>query len=96
MLGRSKRTHEDDPEGFARQPLLNNSEEDLHHPAGSSNVLFTAGDDDDGDDDYVEASALDAQDSPPPKTGHSVRFREEVQVIAPPLRSTTDSREAGT
>jgi hypothetical protein len=32
---------------------------------------------------------------PPLRTGHAVRFKEDVQVIAPSLRSTTSSREAG-
>lgn len=40
--------------------------------------------DDDNDDEL-----------PPLRTGHAVRFKEDVQVIAPSLRSTISSREAG-
>ena len=35
------------------------------------------------------------EELPPLRTGHAVRFKEDVQVIAPSLRSTTASREAG-
>ncbi|KAF7792391.1 hypothetical protein EIP86_003428 [Pleurotus ostreatoroseus] len=92
MLGRSKKQRQENS-GVAhdQQPLLNGSEEDLHH-GESSSVLFSVNDDE--EDDYAEVSALDAEaESPGPKSGHSVRFREEVQVIGPPLRSTTESRE---
>ena len=41
------------------------------------------------DDDDEEDSALT------PKQPHTVRFQDTVQVIAPPLRSTYASREAG-
>lgn len=93
MLGRSRATRDNDAEGSTRQPLLGGSQEDLHDtPHGD--VLFTTGDDED-DDDYVEASALDHLDSPPTKPGHSVRFNEDVQVIAPPIRSMMESRETG-
>lgn len=94
MLGRTKRTRQADA-GAAhdQQPLLNGSEEDLHHPQ-SDDVIFSVQDDD--DDEYAEASALDAaEESPVPKSGHSVRFREDVQVIGPSLRSMTESRETG-
>ena len=94
MLGRSSRTRSNDPEGSARQPLLNDSQEDLHETT-NGRVIFDAPGDDDDDDDYVEASALDHVESPQPKPGHSVRFNEDVQVIAPPLRSMTSSRETG-
>ena len=95
MLGRNKRPRQGESDSVAhdQQPLLNGSEEDLHHPQ-ASDVLFSAQDDD--DDDYIEASALDTvEESPTPKVGHSVRFREDVQVIGPPLRSTIQSRETG-
>ncbi|KAF8735880.1 hypothetical protein AX14_001329 [Amanita brunnescens Koide BX004] len=39
-------------------------------------------------------SLLDDDDLPAPRTGLSVRFREDVQVISPSLRSTISSREA--
>ncbi|KAJ3528337.1 hypothetical protein NM688_g8013 [Phlebia brevispora] len=92
MLGRSKKQRQDDAQvAHDQQPLLNGSEEDLHHPEQGS-VIFSVNDDD--DDDYVEASALESvEESPLPRSGHSVRFREDVQVIGPPLRSTTESRE---
>lgn len=93
MLGRStnKRTTSDH-EGAARQPLLNRSDEDLSAP--HDDVLFAV-DDEDDDTFEQETTALDRGDSPPPKSGHSVRFSEDVRIIAPPLRSTTQSREAG-
>ncbi|TCD71234.1 hypothetical protein EIP91_011712 [Steccherinum ochraceum] len=94
MLGRSiRRTGPDDHDGAA-QPLLNDSQEDLSLPhSGHDRVLFTV---DDDDDDVPESSALEAQDQPSasPKTPGHVRFQEEVQIIAPSLRSTTTSREA--
>ncbi|PPQ67326.1 hypothetical protein CVT25_005909 [Psilocybe cyanescens] len=70
-------------ESESRQPLLNARE----HP--SPHTLFTTGED--SDDDLEGSSALVS-----PKTArgtHSVSFKEEVQLIAPPLRSTTSSRE---
>ena len=92
MLGRS--TRKAGPEDHEGQRLLNNdSQEDLHE--SSNGVLFAVQDDD--DDDGLESSALDGPSSAhvrTPGTGH-VRFQDEVQVIAPPLRSTTSSREAG-
>ncbi|GJE94466.1 amino acid transporter [Phanerochaete sordida] len=91
MLGRSRNTRESDTEGSTRQPLLGGSQEDLHSGL-NGDVLFTTGSDDE-DEDYVEASALGRPDSPPVKSSHSVRFNEDVQVIAPPLRSMTQSRE---
>lgn len=75
-----------------QQPLLDRSSEDLAHP-DSDSVIFSVQDD---DEDYAEASALDLpDDADGPKSAHSVRFREEVQVIGPPLRSTAESRETG-
>jgi hypothetical protein len=65
----------------AYQPLLNNDDED---------VLFNTSDGDSEDDFEVPVGL------PDPLTGkRSVRFEEDVQVIAPSLRSTTASREAG-
>ncbi|KAH9948991.1 amino acid transporter [Amylocystis lapponica] len=89
MLGRS-RQRDQEHDGSARQPLLDHSDDDL--AAGDSDsVLFTVDDDED-----IESSSLisvvDAEAQP--KTGHSVRFQEDVQVIGPPLRSTMESREA--
>ncbi|KAF4598632.1 hypothetical protein EYR38_007038 [Pleurotus pulmonarius] len=64
------------------------SQEELNQPLLSTqdHTIFAV--DDDFDD---ESSALN---EPTPKPEHGVRFQEEVQVIAPPLRSTTSSREA--
>lgn len=94
MLGRSSRARSNDAEGSARQPLLNDSQEDLHE--GNGGLIFNLdGDDDEEDDDCIEASALAHPESPPGKPGHSVRFNEDVQVIAPPLRAMTESRETG-
>jgi solute carrier family 38 (sodium-coupled neutral amino acid transporter), member 11 len=88
------------------QPLLVSSREDLstrsspsssQSPSASSstdNVLFAI----DDDNDELETSAL--ADTPraqrTPKADQSVRFQDQVQVIAPSLRSTLESREAGT
>ena len=94
------------------QPLLVSSREDLlstrasPSPSASSsadNVLFAIDDDDHDDDNYgdndeQETSALDGPPHPSRrgKADQAVRFQEHVQVIAPPLRSTLESREAGT
>jgi hypothetical protein len=77
------------------RPRLASSREDLSLTSPSTdNVLFFV----DGNEDEHETSAL--EDSPRrSKTVQTVRFREQVQVIytvAPPLRSTLESREAGT
>ena len=91
------------------QPLLVSSREDLlstrasPSPSASSstdNVLFAIDDDDDYNDgnDGQETSALDGPPHPSRrgKADQAVRFQEHIQVIAPPLRSTLESREAGT
>jgi len=95
MLGRSTRNTELVDHDGAGQPLLNDndSQEDLSlHANNHDRVLFSVQDD---DDDEPESSALDEQlSSPHQKTPAHVRFQDEVQVIAPPLRSTTSSREA--
>ena len=76
------------------RPLLVSSREDLSSTSPSTdNVLFAI----DGDEDEHETSAL--EDTGTPRRGkadQSVRFQEQVQVIAPPLWSTLESREAGT
>lgn len=95
MLGRSSRKSEPTDYEGAGQPLLNDSHEDLPlHANGHDQVLFSVQDDDD-DDDLPETSALEAQTSPNSKSPKVVRFQEEVQVVAPSLRSTASSREAG-
>jgi sodium-coupled neutral amino acid transporter 11 len=91
-------------DGVDSQPLLASSREDLSTSLSTSasassssadNVLFAIDDNDDG----LEVSALASEDTPHArrtKADQSVRFQERVQVIAPPLRSTLESREAGT
>jgi hypothetical protein len=70
----------------ASQPLLDNDDDD-------DDVLFTTADGDSDDDFQVPAQLPDPTTS---KTGgRSVRFEEDVHVIAPSLRSTAASREAG-
>ncbi|KAI9442237.1 amino acid transporter [Lactarius indigo] len=66
------------------QPLLHSSHE--HEHEDSEHTLFAIEDDDD-------TSALEDPHSRS-KADHSVRFQDQVQVIAPPLRSTLESREA--
>ena len=68
----------------ASQPLLEDDDDD---------VLFTAGDGDSDEDFQVPARLPDPSTSK--TSGRSVRFEEDVHVIAPALRSTTASREAG-
>ena len=94
MLGRNRRERETDGESSTRQPLLNDSQEDLHASEHrGSDLLFNV--DDDDEEGYEEASALDQVETTKPKSGRNVHFQEEVQVYAAPLRSTTESREAG-
>jgi len=74
------------------RPLLVSSHEDLSttlKSASTKNVLFSV----DGDEDEHETSALEDTHRRS-KADHTVRFEEHVQVIAPSLRSTTESREA--
>ena len=68
----------------ASQPLLDNDDDD---------VLFTAADSGSDDDFQVPAQLPDPSTSK--TSGRLVRFEEDVHVIAPSLRSTTASREAG-
>lgn len=88
MLGIS-RQRDYEQEGYAREPLLNENDEILS-AHDSDDILFSV-----GDDEPEDSSPLSSPDSSQPKTGHSVRFQEDVQVIGPPLRSTFQSREAG-
>ena len=69
-----------------RQPLLH-SREDLndHH----AETLFTANDD--SGEELEGTSALETKTAR--GTHNTVTFKEDVQLIAPPLRSTTSSRE---
>lgn len=69
-------------DGDVRQPLLEGSDED------QTRLLFSAEDVEDSRD--KPSSSTHYSDSPRP----TVRFQEEAQVIGPPLRSTTQSREA--
>lgn len=56
----------------------------------TDNVLFAI----EGDEDEHETSALEDTHRRS-KADQTVRFQEQVQIIAPPLRSTLESREAG-
>jgi sodium-coupled neutral amino acid transporter 11 len=86
MLGRGgRRNGQTSGDG---QPLLQSS----HGDEDSENTLFAIEDED--DDDICETSALE-DSHPRNKPDHSVRFQDQVQVIAPSLRSTIESREAG-
>ncbi|KAI0769606.1 amino acid transporter [Trametes elegans] len=92
MLGRSSRPRGRTDEPEASQPLLHDHEDEPGARAAHENVLFTVddGEEDDADSDVplVNSNGHVGQSKP----GH-VRFQEEVQVIAPPLRSTFQSRE---
>ncbi|CAA7263147.1 unnamed protein product [Cyclocybe aegerita] len=74
-------------ESESRQPLLEQSTSNGH-----THTLFNAGDD--SDDDYDDGtSALPVVTPKTARSTHTVAFNDEVQVYAPPLRSTTSSRE---
>ena len=105
MLGKASKIRGRDEEGGLSQPLLNSSEEDLpsssngpsHHVRSNGNVLFSV---DDGSDDSSEELLGEGNvdgdvHAGEGKPNHTVRFQEDVQVIAPPLRSTQQSRETG-
>ncbi|KAH9083541.1 amino acid transporter [Lactarius deliciosus] len=70
--------------GEDHQPLLQSSHE--HEHEDSERILFAIENEDD-------TSALE-DSHPRGKADHSVRFQDQVQAIAPPLRSTLESREA--
>ncbi|KAI9572182.1 amino acid transporter [Boletus coccyginus] len=71
--------------GEASQPLLNGSHEDL--TGGDPEHLLFAAPDDEDSESQISSSVTSRRGE------HTVRFREEVQVIGPPLRSTIQSRE---
>jgi sodium-coupled neutral amino acid transporter 11 len=75
------------------RPLLVSSREDLSlRSTSTENILFAI----EGDEDEPETSALEDTDTHRrSKADQTVRFQEHVQVIALPLRSTLESREAG-
>jgi sodium-coupled neutral amino acid transporter 11 len=84
MFGGQRTTRgRDAPDGEARQPLLSSSRERL--PEDS--VVFAV----DSDSDHESEELHD----PPNDSARSVRFQEDVQIIAPPLRSAAHSREVG-
>ncbi|KAH9998521.1 amino acid transporter [Russula compacta] len=77
------------------QPLLASSREDLSTTT-DDDVLFAI-EDDDGEHEHETSALEDSNAQPSPrriKADQSVRFQEQVQFIAPPLRSTLESREA--
>lgn len=87
MFGRAAKPTPREAEGEATEPLLNRSRDDLATP--DDRVVFAV-DDDDDDEDLDGNTYVDG--SKPPQR---VRFQEEVQVVALPLRSTMQSRETG-
>jgi solute carrier family 38 (sodium-coupled neutral amino acid transporter), member 11 len=82
MLGR--RGHQNGHVNGDSQPLLDGSREDISI-LPTDNVVFAI-----EDDDEQETSALEET-----RPGGKVHFQDEVQIIAPRLRSTLESREAG-
>jgi sodium-coupled neutral amino acid transporter 11 len=88
MFATNSRAREATADGEARQPLLNDSHEDISVDEPNQ-VVFSAPDDEESESNSAEAW----EDTR--RTQSGVRFQEEVQVIGPPLRSTTQSREAG-
>ena len=103
MLGRTSKTRGREDESGLSQPLLNSSEEDLPGSSNGTslrsngNVLFSVDDgSDDGSEELLGEGNLDGEvHVGEGKPNHTVRFQEDVQVIAPPLRSTQQSRETG-
>lgn len=90
MFSQGSKQRDRTENGEASQPLLNGSHEDLAEgEEGHPHLLFAAPDDEDPES-HTTGSAT------PRRGEHTVRFREEVQVIGPPLRSTMQSRETGT
>ncbi|KAJ8589334.1 amino acid transporter [Rhizopogon salebrosus TDB-379] len=88
MFAANSRAREAKADGEARQPLLNDSHEDVSADEPNQ-VVFSIPDDEDSESSSAAEGWSDA------RRAHSgVRFQEEVQVIGPPLRSTTQSREA--
>ena len=96
MLGRSTKQNRPDE---ASEPLLNSSREHLGgNDENHEGVLFAL--EEDGDDDSLDDDQDIGSVSPQPSTNNkvnarSVRFEDDVHIIAPPLRSTTQSREVG-
>lgn len=88
MFGQTNRTRDRNTagEGESRRPLLGGFQEDR----AEERTVFAV--DDSSDDESEGIGALSPKGDRP---DHTVRFQEDVQVIAPPLRSTTSSREAG-
>ena len=77
----------------AKQPGRSDEAYRLLPDHDDDDVLFTAADGDSDDDFQVPARLPDPLLNK--TSGRSVRFEEDVQVIAPSLKSTTASREAG-
>ena len=96
MFGRSA-TQRDRNNNESSQPLLT----DDHDNVRSSPIIFALNDSDDeplpSPPLTLSRSLSPSPSAPPPQQQqqHSVRFHDYVQVIGPPLRSTTHSREVG-
>ena len=101
MLGRPSRPRGRDEEGGVNEPLLNGSDEDLPRTTQrrDDDVLFSVDDDSDSDELASDPLALAVErangHADPAAERRGVRFQDDVQVIAPPLRSTMQSRETG-
>jgi sodium-coupled neutral amino acid transporter 11 len=88
MFGKNSRKDRTVPsDGESRQPLLSGSPEDS---VQDESVIFAIDDDDEPNSVHSVRGSPRAD-----RPEHSVRFREEVQVIGPPMKSTIQSREAG-
>lgn len=85
LSGRQPQPRRMQDEESTRQPLL---DEEDRNP-----VLFSTDGDEQETEDVLGHDNGEDEDRPP--RGRSVHFEEEVRVIAPPLRSTMASREAG-
>ena len=83
MFAQSTRKRDQDAGEVAdRQPLLDD-------PVTEDRLVFSVDDDDSDEEGAVNLPPSSA------RSAHNVRFREDVQIIGPPLKSTIQSREAG-
>ncbi|KAL0576663.1 hypothetical protein V5O48_005323 [Marasmius crinis-equi] len=80
------------PDHEYTQPLLSHSDGNGH--VQDDNVVFSLDSDSDTEELPVQSSQGVENDNRGTRGEHSVRFQEDVQIIAPALRSTISSREA--
>ena len=93
MFGRTAKPNARETEGEASEPLLNRSRDEL--ATSDDRVVFSVHDDDDDDDDDEDEDDDGNAYTADSRLPQRVRFQEEVQVVALPLRSTMQSRETG-